>query len=75
MADPTGGGILSSVFNMQNAVTLVLDVALFAWMHFTPEGMVFGAGVAEALGFAQPLAETAGVSEVVASTGEVAYAL
>jgi hypothetical protein len=75
MADPTGGGILSSIFNMQNAITLTLDVLLFAWMHFTPEGMAFGAGIAETLGLIEPLAEMPGISEVVASTGELAYAV
>ena len=75
MADPTGGGALSAIFNWQNGITIVLDVLLFAWMHFTPEGMIFGAGVAETLGFVEPLSETVGVAEVVSEAGEVAYAL
>lgn len=75
MAAPATGGALSAIFNWQNAVTIVLDVLLFAWMHFTPEGMAFGASVAQGLGFVEPLAETAGVEKVVSEGGKTAYAL
>ena len=75
MASPVAGGALSAIFNWQNVVTIALDVLLFAWMHFTPEGMAFGASVAQGLGFVEPLTQTAGVEKVVSEGGKAAYML
>lgn len=60
---------LTDIFNIQNGIMLTVDVLLFAWMHFTPEGMLFGAGVADMLGMTSAVGEAAGMTEAVTSTG------
>ncbi len=63
---------LSSIFNSTVAVTAItigIDILLFAWMHFTPEGMTFGAGVADFLGMTSSVAEAADLTEAVTMDG------
>jgi hypothetical protein len=54
-------------------MTVAIDVALFAWMHFTPEGLAFGAGVADFLGFTSGVAADAGMSAVTTAAGAETY--
>ncbi len=72
MSDPSGG-VLSSVFNGVTLATVAIDILLFAWMHFTPEGMVFGAGVADFLGMTSGVAEAAEMTEAVTMGGEEVF--
>jgi hypothetical protein len=39
-------------------------------MHFTPEGMIFGAQVADALGFTSSVVESAGLTPGITEAGE-----
>ena len=71
----TAKGALSAIFNWQNLITATLDIALFAWMHFTPEGMIFGGDVANFLGFTTPITADSGIAQVATSTGGSAYVL
>ena len=53
-------------------MTVAIDVALFAWRHFKPEGLAFGAGVADFLGMRSVVVTAAGMAPVAtASSVEV----
>ena len=69
MSEPATG-FLSSIFNGTTLATVAIDILLFAWMHFTPEGMVFGASVADFLGMTSGVAEAADLTEAVTMGGE-----
>ncbi|MGQ0526720.1 MAG: hypothetical protein ACT4OY_01615 [Alphaproteobacteria bacterium] len=68
-------GILSSIFNIQNAIMIGVDVLLFAWMHFTPEGMAFGATVASTLGMTSGVATTYGLTQTTTTAGAAVLTL
>lgn len=59
------GGTLSMVF-----FTAAFDILLFAWMHFTPDGLAFGASVANALGMTEGVAEAAGLASGATDIGQ-----
>ena len=67
-----GGGLLG-IFNWTLIATAVIDVALFAWMHFTPEGMAFGAAVADWFGMTSSVAEAADLTSAVTAGGEEVF--
>ncbi len=58
------GGTLSMVF-----FTAVVDVLLFAWMHFTPEGLAFGASIANATGMTAGVNQAAGLTATATAAG------
>ncbi len=71
-AHVSNGGLFS-FFNWTLLVTAAIDVALFAWMHFTPEGMAFGAAVADWMGFTSSVAESADLTSAVTAGGEEVF--
>lgn len=63
------GPSLTTVF-----LAAAVDVALFAWMHFTASGMAFGASVAAATGMV-PSASSLGATAATSATGAPVLAL
>ena len=63
---------MSKLFNsaaLPLLVTGVIDVLLFAWMHFTPEGMAFGAMVADWLGMTASVVKAGGLTSSMTAAG------
>lgn len=68
---------MSEIFNsvaIPVLITAAIDVLLFAWMHFTPEGMAFGAMVADKLGMTAHVVASAGLTEATTMAGEAVLA-
>lgn len=73
MSGIPGGGLLSSVFNLQSMGRTVFDVLLFVWMHFSLSGLTFGAGVASALGMTAGATAATGLTTATTAAGAAAY--
>ena len=64
-----GGSFFSGTNLSLIFLTAALDAGLFAWMHFTPEGLAFGADLANTLGFTEGVETAAGLTSAVTESG------